>query len=359
MSVGSVIKRVVSGAGHVARGVGQEVAGAMQPQPAPQSSVEAAPPADIGYNIPEFKLPALDPNDPDYEEKKAIHDAWDQLGQMHSDFAKTQNETYRKSVEDLAGHVRGRAAGKRFSPLSAFMIGMGNPEALKQVAATNAEAEQGDRQKEMDLFNLREQALKGQIAQMMEQGKFAQALKQSALLADVHATQGRIQGQQAHKAKLAEIKATQDAMTERTRMTNQRMIEVADKRLATVNGVIGKLPDADKQKMKSQLDAARAEFTKGISMNPVTGIEPTEEEKAAAWEKYQQKTNDIYDDAVEAVGKVKPVSAPAPENPAAAPSGANSASEGLRMKNPKTGKVGLVPPDKIARAKALGFIEVK
>jgi len=209
MSVGSVLKRVVTGAPGAALGVrqavlGQQGLGVYEPDAAPapaEAAPSAAPAPEIG-----FKLPELDPNDPDIEEKTAIHRAYEQLAaQLQSD----PDIDYKAKYNELAEYAKSRPEPRRWNPFSSFAIAMGSPGVgAGKVLSDNEKADKTMQDREDYLLGLKEQALKGEIAQLAQKGNFKKMLSQTALLEELAATQKRITEARAHKNKLAEIEET-------------------------------------------------------------------------------------------------------------------------------------------------------
>lgn len=201
MSVGSVLKKI----GAVPLGgvsAAKQLLGANAgPAPMPQAPAAAAP----AEAPAPFKLPDLDPNDPDIEEKQAIHAAYTQLSEMLTGSAADDNIDLKSKYEELAKYAEGRPQPKKWSPFSSFAIAMGSPDAMNKVTSDNARADKLSQEREDYLLGLKEAALKGEIAQLMEKGNFKKALTQSALLEELAATQKRIHDARAGKQKLAEI----------------------------------------------------------------------------------------------------------------------------------------------------------
>lgn len=206
MSIGSVLKKIakapVKAAGAVARGV--------------QEAVEPPTPAPMDASIPEYtapeyqpmELPEIDPADPDAEHKAAVHEWIRELEKGHAEQAKTQGKEYHDQYSKLAQYAASRPQERAFDPISAFMIGMGSDEGLKGVKEHNLSADKAAREREDYLLGLKEQALKGNIQKLMDEGKFKQVLTQSAALEELQATQDRIKSAREHKEKLKEIEET-------------------------------------------------------------------------------------------------------------------------------------------------------
>ncbi len=285
MSIGSIFKKVVSGAG-------QALAG---PEPArPDATATAMP--DLGLDVPDFQLPQLDENDPDYEDKKAIHDAYEELGRMHTEHARGAGEQYKTMYNDLAKGVREQATGKEFSPLSALMIGMGSDKGLENVQAHNQSVKNATHQRDQDLLSLKERALRGQIDQFLAEGKFSQALKAQALLADVAAVQDRTKAERAQQMKIEQLGITEEGKNKRAEMINTRMVQVADRRMKILQAQLGKLSDADKFAYQTKLAAVKSEYAEGIGANKLTGRKPSEEKKGELYDEMIRKTNALRDE---------------------------------------------------------------
>lgn len=211
MSIGSVIKKIAKAPVKAVGAVGRAAAQAVEPPaPAPMdtSMPEYTPPA-----YQPMELPEIDPADPDAEHKQAVHSWIRELEAAHAEQAKGQGKEYHDQYEKLAQYAASGAKERKFDPISAFMIGMGSDEGLDTVKEHNRSVDKAAREREDYLLGLKEQALKGNIQKLMDEGKFKQVLTQSAALEELHATQDRIKSAREHKEKLAEIEATNKGKT--------------------------------------------------------------------------------------------------------------------------------------------------
>lgn len=215
MSIGSVIRKVAGAPLAVGKAVGGELKEALQ------APVDSSPtPSFPAYTPPEYKpmdLPELDKNGLDYEEKNAIHDYVRKLEAAHEEHRKSQGDEYHKQFEELAKYVDSKPTARRFSPLSMFAIAMGNPEAMKNVAAQNSKADDEVAKRDEYLLTLKENALKGNIQRLMEEGNFKKALTESAALQELN-----------HVLKLASEKRQQRDELEKIREQNKGKLGVAE-----------------------------------------------------------------------------------------------------------------------------------
>lgn len=207
MGIGNVVKRVATGVGGAAASVGKSLANTLSPGVFPERSRPSGvlnPAAAPEDEMEDFKLPDLDPNDPDIEEKTAIHDAYSQLADLMED----PDVDYRAKYKEMADYVSSKPEPRRWSPLAGFAIGMGNPGALAQVAQDNRAADKTREDREEEIARIQEEAIKGEISQHMQSKNFKKALTQSKALADLETTRERIKQTREHTNKLAEIEAT-------------------------------------------------------------------------------------------------------------------------------------------------------
>jgi hypothetical protein len=206
MSVGSVLKKVAgAGVGAGKAILGPSGIGAFT-ETAPQVAPAAGPPSAAVPPETPFALPDLDPADPDYEEKKAIHEAYTELSKR---LAPDDGVNYQEKYAELAKHVASRPEPKHWSPFSSFAIAMGSPGAgASKVASDNARADEEHQSREDTILRLKEEALKGEIAQLAQKGNFKKMLTQTALLEELASTQKRIRDAREHKQKMEEIDKT-------------------------------------------------------------------------------------------------------------------------------------------------------
>lgn len=240
MSIGSVIRGVASGVGKAGKVVGNDLRAALEP--APEQPVTPAAMINTAQQSPSpqpFQLPDLDPSDPDYEEKKAVHDAYTRLAAMHDEWTKEAGDPYMQQYQDLQKYVASRPSPKRFSPLSAFAIAMGNPAAAERVAQTNSSADDEMRRREDYLLGLKEKALQGHIQKLLDEGNFRQALTQSAALADLNATQQRIADKRKADAAIALAQEQNKGRTAAAQIRADSAVKVAERRLQAYGQQLG------------------------------------------------------------------------------------------------------------------------
>lgn len=228
MSLGSVLKRIAKAPVKAAGAVGQAVQQAVEP-PAPQAMDTSMP----EYTPPAYQpmeLPDIDPADPDAEHKTAVH-AWiRELEKAHAEQAQSQGPEYHAQYEKLAKYAASQPQERAFDPISAFMIGMGSDEGLQDVKAHGLAVDKQKREREDYLLGLKEQAIKGNLQKLMEEGKFKQALTQSAALEELHATQDRIKSAREHKEKLKEIEETNKGKVQVANIRADAVVKTARER---------------------------------------------------------------------------------------------------------------------------------
>jgi len=198
---------VLGGVGSAAKKVGSAAMKSVMPeQVQAQPAGPPAPEAPQEEPTHQFKLPDLDPSDPDYEEKKAVHDAFDALNRQlteaapHIDFQKEYAGLYKKQQE-------GPNKVPSMNPLSSFAIAMGaGQQGLNNVAREHDRAQGQEDDKFSSALDLQKAAIQGDIEQKMQQGKFKQALAQSEVLARLEATTSRIRGQRTQANEMEKIK---------------------------------------------------------------------------------------------------------------------------------------------------------
>jgi len=199
MSVGSVLKKVAGGAAGVGKALGVlEEAG---PQVVPAAAAPSAAPA---QEDSPFSLPEIAPDDPDREEKQAIHNAYMEL---YKRLAPDDGINYREKYGELEKYVNSRPEPRHWSPFSSFAIAMGSPAGAQKVASDNARATDAHSEREANVLRLREEALKGEIAQLAQKGNFKKMLTQTALLEELARTQKLRDDAREHKQKIDEIEA--------------------------------------------------------------------------------------------------------------------------------------------------------
>ena len=178
MSIGSMIRGVASGAGAVGKAVGSGL------QEAIQGSPETALPTPTFTDVPSPEYQTTDTTGMDPDIAKYVQ-TMEAAHQAHI----KDTTGYSDQFKQLADYVNSKPEPRRFSPLSAFAIAMGNPDAMKNVAATNAKSEDAHAKREQYLLDLKETALKGELQRLQEEGKFKEVLKTSTALMELNRAQ--------------------------------------------------------------------------------------------------------------------------------------------------------------------------
>jgi len=206
------------------------------------SSTAVAPP-DNNVNI---DAPAVDdPTTPEDEsEEQVIERSMKALGDKlreaapHIDF-KTE---YEKLLEENK-----RPERRGISPFKAFALALGGgPEAVERLSKRADDENDADDSAWRDIMNFKEQALKGDIQQKLEEGKFKQALAQSEELAKMQAGLSRIVDKRKHEqaVELEEKKiAGRKNVAEIKRATAQDAINAKVNSLATAYNLEGKVKE--------------------------------------------------------------------------------------------------------------------
>ncbi len=180
--------------------------------PAPASSTAVAPSStDINLDAPAAP-PEGETNVDDEDEETVITKYMKQLGDKlreaapHIDYA----SEYSKLLEENQ-----RPERRGISPFKAFALSLGGgPQAAQKLheRAEDENDEEDSRWKEV--MNFKEQALKGDIQQKLEEGKFKQALAQSEELAKMQAALSRITEKRKFKQEIDKIKEQNKGKTD-------------------------------------------------------------------------------------------------------------------------------------------------
>lgn len=325
MSVGSVLKKVAgAGVGAGKAILGPSGIGAFT-ETAPQVAPAAAAPSAVAPPEAPFALPELDPADPDYEEKKAIHEAYTELSKR---LAPDDGVNYQEKYGDLARYVASRPEPKHWSPFSSFAIAMGSPAGAQKVASDNARADEEHQSREDNILRLKEEALKGEIAQLAQKGNFKKMLTQTALLEELAATQKRIRDAREHKQKLEELDKT-----------NAGRAQVAGIRAASAANVARTRAESLADHYKLNYEARKAMLS--LASHMISGFQ---QQKDAAGEPIYsaEDMNRMGQALVDYAEEHSPIFTEGGSTPpAAAPAGANK---------PKTESAGPKPDDAVAKA---------
>ena len=315
MSIGSVIKRIAKAPLKAAGAVGHAVQQAVEP-PA-NTPLDTSMPEYQAPNYVPMELPEIDPADPDAEHKQAVHSWIRELEASHAEHAKGQGKEYHDQYEKLAQYSAGRPREKKFDPISAFMIGMGSEKGLNAVLEHNSSVDKQTREREDYLLGLKEQAMKGNIQKLMDEGKFKQVLTQSAALEDLHATQDRIKSSREHKEKLAEIEATNKGKTAVANIRADSVIKNARERISSM-GHAYRLTLKQMDSLNRQYGAAYNAYV-NTHKDPLGQFNGDSDVLQSLWNEWQDATvklaedadGDGVPDAKESVTPPKGVAAPA------------------------------------------------
>lgn len=298
MSFLDVIKR---GAGKVASGVKHAVSDqpsmqqALPELPAPEAAPSEAPPG--------LALPDLDPKDPDYEEKKAIHDAFTGLDKHFNE--NVPGVDFYKHYRGIMDDLKKAPQERHLNPLSKFAIALGtqdpeHPYAPNTGLATAQKTAENQQSEEEALFGkalgFKKEALEGHLKQLLQQGDFKKALSQSAALQDLAATQGRIKNEREGAQKIKEIEATNTGRAQVARMRADSAKTVADIRAqhATAVGKNLNLSPSDKAQQAAQIAGAKAKYLNMINDDPQTHEPASQEMIDRADEVYRKELIDIH-----------------------------------------------------------------
>lgn len=143
-------------------------------------------------------LPAIADGDPDAEEHKAIQGYAERLATLlqeaapHIDFEKEYSPL--KQMRE-----KGPQQAPRQGALSQFAIALGaGNEGLNRAEGVRQGEQSRHDQSFQDAMELQREAIRGHIAQQMEQGKFKQAIAQSTELQRLESTLERIRAKRKH-----------------------------------------------------------------------------------------------------------------------------------------------------------------
>jgi len=276
------------------------VAQPVEGTPAPAAAPAAAPaPASPG-----FQLPELDPNDPDYAEKKQIHDAFVALD-AHFNKA-LPGVDYQKHYADIQAEMAKAPQERHLSPLSKLAIAMGtqNPNnpyapnvglAMEDQTAKGVHAqEQSDFEKTLEM---KKAAIEGHFQQLLGQGEFRKALALADVKARNDLTAERLKGEREHKNKLEEIEAQNTGRANVARINAQGAMDRAERRLAAAKSASDKLnlSPSDKSQMHEEYAAAARRFNMAVAADPNTGMRPEQDVIDQAEELHRREIMRIHD----------------------------------------------------------------
>jgi len=178
MSIGNVIRKVAGAPLAIGKAVGSGLQEALEGMP----EAALAPPTFADAPMPEYQLTDTTGMDPDIAKYIQTMEA------AHQAHIKDTPD-YGKQFKELSDYVDSKPQPRRFSPLSAFAIAMGNPDAMKNVEGANAKADSAHDKREQYILDLKETAMKGNIQKLMEEGNFKKVLTESAALMELHRAQ--------------------------------------------------------------------------------------------------------------------------------------------------------------------------
>jgi hypothetical protein len=255
-----------------------------------------------------MELPTLDPNDPQFEEKKQIHDYVRQVETAHQGYVKNQPD-YTEQYQRLADYVDTKPEPKRFSALSAFAIGMGNPEALKNVSAANLKAEEAHTKRDQYLLDLRETAMKGNIQKLMEEGNFKKVLTESTALMELHRAQKAAAEKRQQIDEISKIKERNKGTLSVANVRADAARASAIRRASTLANGWGLTPTES-----LSIDTMyKAEIEHAVTTDPETGDKVVNDETLL-------KIRSAWQDDLEALGeKLHPENSPDYKRPAETP----------------------------------------
>ncbi len=300
MSFLDTIKR---GAGAVGHGIAaldratnpgvMQKAVASTPAPAPAET----PPTTAGLTLPD-----LDPNDPDYAEKKSIHDAFIALDKHFTD--NVPGVDFQKEYADTIKAQANAPADKHAGFLKRLAIAFGSqdpnhpyaPNAGLEALGKNESEQNAQQSSDFEkALALKKEALHGHINQLMQAGEFKKALAQSAALQDLEATRGRIKSEREQAGALARIKAQNEGRANVAGINAEAAAARESRRWKHARdiGAHLNLSPSDRAEMDGLIDGAKIKFHRAITDNPDIGYLPSEQEKGQADEDYRNELNTI------------------------------------------------------------------
>jgi hypothetical protein len=210
------------------------------PTAASSTGVTASDPNTVDINAP-AAAPLDNPDTPEDEsEESVISRSMKALGDKlreaapHIDF----KAEYDKLLEENK-----RPERRGISPFKAFALALGGgPQAVDKLSKRANDENDADDSAWQNIMNFKEQALKGDIQQKLDEGKFKQALAQSEELAKMQAGLSRITGNRKHKQEMeledAKIKGRKD-VAEIKATTAREALNAKVNSLATAYGLEG------------------------------------------------------------------------------------------------------------------------
>ena len=201
---------------------------------------------------------------PDQAQQEEIHNAYKELWKMHLDNLQKQGQPYIQALNQMQEDMRNNPAKPKFSPLSAFAIALGSQQGAANVKAHN-ESVDAEQQKREDRLNaMRQKAIEGHMQQLIDTGKFKEALMTSALGKDIAATAARKKGE----AELALQKLKNIGLAERAQEAGRTALAAAKAKLSSEFS--GKLLEKAVE-FAGQAALARINRKSGVFQDPELG----------------------------------------------------------------------------------------
>jgi len=296
MSFLDIIKR---GAGSAARGVGSAIKATVMP---PEQPAEAPVPEPQDKPSGGFSLPELDEADPDYAEKKQVHDTLMALDKHWSEAM--PNIDYQGHYRKISADMKKAPKEREWNVLSKLAVALGtqNPDrpyeenlGLSKMKETSA-SKQAEEQKTFEEdMGLRKEALSGHIRQLLDQGNFRKALTELSAKEQMGITRQRKE----HEFKLKEEEAKGNVRKEVARINAQAAMDRANKRLSYLREQSAKLKlsPSDKAEMDARYRSAASNLA-SIKQQWSDGMLSDEQVEVAEEETRQEmrKIHDYYED---------------------------------------------------------------
>lgn len=274
-----------------------------------------------------FQLPELDPNDPDFAEKKRVHDSILALDKHFLE--NVPNVDFMKHYQGIIDEQKKAPGRRELHPLSKFAIALGtqgeDPSAPNVGLASVRKTEDERLGREQDSFEkvlgLKKAALEGHINQLMSQGKFRQALSQLALSQDMAIDEERRKHGFRMKEEEAKIGGRR-AVAEINAKSAKERAEIRAKHATSVGANL-KLAPADRAEMAARIESAKRKFNLATARDPVTLEGPSTEQIDSADDIYRIELRDIHDEYEDReIGNRPPPAGPAATPKNTRPSGA-------------------------------------
>ena len=202
------------------------------------------------------------------DEDAIIQNAMKQLGDRlreaapHIDFS----AEYKKLLEENK-----RPERKGISPFKAFAISLGGgPQAVESARQSNEKANDEADSRWREIMSIREQALRGDIQQKLDEGKFKQALAQSEELARMNSALERAKGAREHGFRMEEIGKQNEGKKAVAQINADKAKDALNTKLQTLSNVYKLEGDIKKEFFKQMFRAmASRSIQQDITGQPV------------------------------------------------------------------------------------------